>query len=203
MANFNLEKLRELQVELSKKIILKDCFSKIEKIAGADIAYLNNYGICAVVVLDYKTLKSFEVSTMKLKIDFPYIPGFLAFREGMPIVETFKNLKNKPQILMIDGHGIAHPLGLGLASYVGLLLDIPTIGIAKSYLKNPKFEPIKIKRNGKAIYVSPGHKISMKSATSITLNCIKNSRLPEPLHLAHVKAKRVASKLRSEKSKGF
>ncbi|MBI4154693.1 endonuclease V [Candidatus Woesearchaeota archaeon] len=129
----DLEKYKKLQEDLAKKIILKDSFKNYSIVAGFDIIYKNNEALCSGVIID-KSFKIVEVVQHKSKPLFPYIPGFLAFREGPLIIETFRLFKNKPDILMLKGHGTLHFRGAGLASYVGIVLDLPTIGIAKELL---------------------------------------------------------------------
>jgi len=137
-------------------------------------------------------------------VDLPYIPGLLAFREGPPMIETYKKLKRKPDILLVDGHGIAHPRGVGIASHVGVLLDIATIGIAKKRLVGDYRIPdrvgesrpllykgkvvgnvLKSKKGCNPIFISPGNKISVESSLEIVKDCIREHKLPEPVRLAH------------------
>ncbi len=140
----------------------------------------------------------------KYDIKFPYVPTFLSFREAEPIVETFSSLRKKPEVLLVDGHGIAHPREIGLASHVGVLLETPTIGVAKKILVGEynRHEDVggasKIlhkgrtvgfalnsRRNSKPIFVSPGHLVSLEKSLEVVKKCIKGHRLPEPLRLAH------------------
>ncbi len=203
--DYPLKKLREEQIKLSKKIILKDSFNKIETVAGIDVAYPNNefddvYGAC--VVMDYDAREVIEEKIVHAKTYFPYISTYLVYRE-LPVIEKlFKKIKSKPTVLMLDGNGILHPYNIGLASHVGVLLDIPTIGVAKSLLygkidgnvvkiNNQKrgytlFSSKKIK---KPVFVSPGHKISFETSNKI-VNHFCNYKIPEPLRNAHILAKK-------------
>jgi deoxyribonuclease V len=198
------EKLAQIQVELAKKVVLEDRFTE-GKIAGVDLAYKGRGAVCAVVVLDFDSLEVVEEKVLKTEITFPYLATFLAFREAKPIIETLKDLDF--DICMLDGQGIAHPRGLGIASHVGVLLDIPTIGVAKRLLCGEVmgrleagkpapliFEGRQVgyalvsKKGTRPIYISPGHRVSLESSLEITQHCIKKHKLPEPTRLAHILA---------------
>jgi len=156
-----------------------------------------------------------EIKIIKTHLDFPYIPTFLSFREGYPIIKLYKKLKTKPDIMIINGHGIAHPLFCGIATHVGVLLDKPTIGVAQSRLCGDYREPkrlgdcskitykgmivgyvYKSKEKCKPIFVSPGHRISLKSCLRIVKKCIKTHKLPLPLAIAHIQANKSKSILK-------
>jgi len=205
------EKLRRLQERIAKKVILKDKFHKpIKNISGFDLAFFNDNAIVTGVVLDYKSLKVKEIKIIKTEVSLPYIPTFLTFREGPPIKKVYKKLKIKPDVLMINGQGICHPLFCGIASHVGVLLDKPSIGVAQSRLVGKYKKPIKVgdyssikyrnkkvvyayksKENCKPILISPGHRVSVNSSLKITKNCVKNHKLPEPISLAHTISNKV------------
>jgi len=201
--DYPLKKLRKEQIELSKKVILKDSFSKIETVAGLDIAYPENEfedacGAC--VVIDYKTKKVVEEKTIFCKTNFPYISTYLTYRELPFIKKLVKSLKTTPTVFMFDGNGILHPYGIGLASHLGVVFDIVSIGVAKSLLfgkikdnivtidGNKKglvfFSSKKIRR---PIYISPGHKITIKTSYKIVKN-LSSFKIPEPLRQAHILA---------------
>jgi len=190
-----MDRLIKVQEKLKKKLILKDDFYSNENIAGVDVAYKDDKALCAVVIMsrDKVILKK----TKESKVKFPYIPGFFAFREAPPIIKTVKDIKDKIDILLVNGHGIAHPRGFGLASHVGLILNIPTIGIATSLLCGEVKENyifLNGKKTGykyKKIYISPGHRVSLLSSIKIVEDCMIGHKLPEPLHRAHVLAKRI------------
>lgn len=190
-------KLKQEQIELAKKIITKDNFEKIELIGGADCSMSNDKIVGAVAVCD-KNGKCIEKKYSILDVTFPYIPGYLSYREAPAIISAFNKLQNRPDILMVDGNGILHPRGMGLASHVGLALNVPTIGIAKSLLcgeekdgkiyinERVKGVALKTKEYSKPIYVSVGHKISLKKAVKMVKEqIIQPHKLPEPLYLAH------------------
>jgi deoxyribonuclease V len=198
-------KLRIIQRRIAEKIILEDKFPKpISTIAGFDLAFLDDETYVTGVILDYKKLNVLEIKMIKSKLTFSYIPTFLAFREGPSIIKVYKELKVRPDILMINGHGIAHPLFCGIASHIGVLLDMPSIGVAQSKLCGEFREPKKIgefstityqnkkvgyvyksQENCRPIFVSPGHKISLETSLKIVKSTIRNHKLPEPLHIAH------------------
>ena len=212
---YSKEELIEIQEKLKKKIILNDVLpQKIKTIAGVDQAFLDDRIISAIVVCETPFMNVLEKKYVIDKIDFPYIPGFLSFREGPSIIKVFKKLRNKPDVLLVDGNGILHTRGIGLASHVAILLDVSTIGIAKSLLcgkfKKVKrvgsYSPViyggktigyayKSKEKCKSIFISPGHKISLNTSIKIVKGCIREYKLPIPLRLAHVYANEIKMKL--------
>jgi len=202
----DLEELRRAQTEIAAKVVLEDRFEKpIEVVTGSDLAFLNSAVVAAAVSLDYESLQVIEEKAVIGRVSFPYIPTFLGFREGPPIIELVGKLKVKPDILMLNAHGISHPLFCGCASHVGVLTNIPTVGVAKSklcgeYQKEPErvgeWVPLmygektvgallKSKRGCRPIFVSPGHLVSLESSIQIAKRCIGDHKLPEPLYLAH------------------
>ena len=208
--DFPLKKLRNEQINMTKKVVLNDTFEKIGTVAGVDVAYSddNAYGTC--VVFDYNTKRIINEKTVKTKIDFPYISTYLSFREYPVIEKTVKSLSEKPTILMIDGNGVLHPFGIGIASHAGVLLDIPTIGVAKNLLcGTPEFIPkkqgdfsrivykkrmigfcLKSSKNAKPVFVSPGHKISFETSLEVVKRFCKY-RIPEPIRMADIIGKRM------------
>jgi deoxyribonuclease V len=180
-----------------------------------DVAYLEGTSVGAVAVLDLSTLSQVEVQVAHVKTCFPYIPTLLSFREIPPTYSAIKKLHNKPDVFLVDGQGFAHPYGLGFASYLGLILDKPTIGVAKSLLcgkveqnveygwapLNYKGEVIGAevvtKQVTKPVYVSVGHRVSLKRATEIVLECTGKYRLPEPIRRAHIIANEEKRRLQS------
>lgn len=211
----DFERLKKEQIKLSKSVILTDEFEKVEKIAGIDQAYVNNEVVSCIVVCEYKTLNVLEKQTATAKAPIPYKPGFLAYREMPAMVEAYNRLKETPDIIIVDGHGIAHPRRFGIASHFGLAISKPTIGIAKSlvvgdvekgkiYVENELrgFELI-TREHAAPIYVSPGHMIAPGTALKIVKDCIRPPhKLPEPLHLAHRGARRgMKEMIEKQKSK--
>ena len=198
LRKFSVEKAIALQKKLSKRV-KKTSFlpSGLKRIGGLDVAYSNDKAIGSCAIVDCETLKTLETITVLTKVTTPYMPGFLAFREAPIMVKTAKRLKLKPDVYLVDGQGIAHPRRFGLASHVGVLLDSPTIGVAKSrlygeieggFLYGEEGDVLgalfATKRSGKTLYISIGHKISLEDALRIVSRCTINSS-PEPLRLAH------------------
>ena len=202
--NYPLKKLRREQMELSKKVKVKDNFGRIETIAGIDVTYPKNEfddacGAC--VILDYKTKQVIEEKTVFSKTDFPYISTYLSYREFPVIKKLVGNLDSSPSIIMLDGNGILHPYGLGLASHAGVILNHSSIGVAKRLLYGKVEDDIvKIdnekrghsfisKETKRPIYISPGHKISFETSLDVAKN-LSVYKIPEPLRLAHILAKK-------------
>lgn len=201
---------RQLQLELAGLVSRQDQTGKVRRIAGADIAAGARGGIArgAVVVLSYPELELAEVSTVEQALGFPYIPGLLSFRESPLVLAACRKLTVVPDLLLVDGQGIAHPRRMGLASHLGLLLDTPTIGCAKSRLCGEHGsvgaapgDHAEIRDNGEVIgvalrtradtaplYVSIGHKVDLAAAIKWVLACCRDNRLPEPTRLAHLAA---------------
>ncbi len=202
---FSVEKAHDTQIKLSKKIILKDqipdtiCF-----VAGVDVAYAKDISIAAVAVLDFNSLRLEESQTAICKTLFPYIPTLLSFREIPPTIQAIQKLRMQPDVFLVDAHGYAHPYRCGFASHLGLMIKKPTIGVAKSMLigtieKSEENKDISLmkhrgeiigaevttKPKQKPIYVSVGNMISLKTAIKIVKQCILDSRVPEPIAVAH------------------
>jgi deoxyribonuclease V len=204
-----------MQLRLSKKLIFEDILPEtVGYVAGVDVAYLEDTSVCAVAVLDASTLSQVEVQVAHVQTRFPYIPTLLSFREIPPAYSAIKKLHSEPDVFMVDGQGFAHPYGLGFASHLGLILDKPTVGVAKSLLcgrveQNAEggWAPLKYKgkvigaevvtkQGTKPVYVSVGHRVSLKRATEIVLECTGKYRLPEPIRRAHIAAGEAKRKLR-------
>lgn len=203
------EKYVRIQEGLRKRVLVKDQLpQRIRTVAGVDQSFRGKKVISCIVVLGYPDMRPIEKKFAVLEVDFPYIPGLLTFREGPSILKAYKKLKNKPDILLIDGHGIAHPRGIGIASHIGVVLDKPTIGVAKSRLIGEYEIPervgeykelgynekvvgfvLKSKENCKPLFISPGHRISLKKSLEVVKNCIKDHKLPEPTRLADMYVK--------------
>ena len=199
-----------IQKELRKKVRIESLNTTIRYIGGADVS-MNMFavkGFAGFVVLSYPDLELVDHSVSEESINFPYIPGLLSFREIPMLLKAWDNLANKPDLVIVDGAGIAHPRRLGIASHLGLLLEIPTIGCAKSLLTGVYDEPgdepgdysmlydkynrsetigavLRSKRGVKPLFISPGHMITLRESVEIVKNCIKKHRLPEPTRFAH------------------
>ena len=196
-----------LQKEIAKKVIDYDCLNnEINNICGIDVAYKNNIAFCSALIVNKRTLEIIESINHKSIVNYPYIPGLLILRESESILSVLKLIKNSYDVLLIDAHGVLHPRKCGLACYIGVIIDKPTIGVAKKLLcghimkdnyieYNGEILGYRIKKtNKKDIYVSIGHKIGLATATNIVMDLIKdNERLPEPLRLADINSKQYKS----------
>lgn len=183
--------LKKRQEKLSRRLILEDAFSETRTIAGVKQAFSGNKIISGIVVFSYPDLEVLEKKHSWYKTDFPYTPGFLTYREGPPIILAYKKLGKKPDILLLGASGICHPRLFGMASHLGLLLKGPaTIGITKNLLcgevNNNKifYQGEQVGWMLKNIYISPGHKISLRTSLEVVKNCMGSHRLPEPLYAA-------------------
>lgn len=197
----------ELQKSLRERVRLKPLTKKIKTVAGADISF-NKFEptvYAGIVVLRLPTLEVVEEVGVVSETKFPYVPGLLSFRESPSVLEAWAKLKTEPDAVMFDGQGIAHPRRVGIASHVGLLINRPTLGCAKSVLVGKYEEPgmergswtelvdkgevvgaaLRTKTKVHPIYVSPGHLIDLEGAIEITLQCDGGYRQPEPTRRAH------------------
>jgi deoxyribonuclease V len=196
----DLGKLKEEQRKLAKSIITKDEFKlqDVKLIGGCDQTYRDNTIITCIVVVNLKTLELVEKVFLEQPVTMPYIAGYLAYREMPVIVKAFEKLQNKPDVLFVDGDGILHPRRIGMASHLGLLLDLPTLGVSKKLtmgdVKEGKIyvgtemRGVKLitKEYAKPIFVSSGHNIGIGTAVKLVKDSMKeNHKMPEPLHLAH------------------
>lgn len=194
----NLRKLEEEQSRLSKKVVIKNEFEELTLIAGLDHSYFDRQIIAGIVVCTYPELEIVEKKFSIQPSRMPYIPGFLAYREMPAAADAYSRLENKPHVLLVDGNGILHPRGLGVASHFGVLQDLPTIGVAKNLftgeVRNSKVyigdkaigQEMQTKEKAKPLYVSPGHRITLTKAMEVITACMRPPhKLPEPLHLAH------------------
>jgi deoxyribonuclease V len=200
----------ELQARLSALVSRENQLNSPRYIAGVDISVDRERGMGrgAVVVLSYPELEIAEVQTVEDSIDFPYVPGLLSFREAPITLAACAKLNITPDLVLVDGQGIAHPRRLGLASHLGLFLDTPTIGCAKSRLcgahgalaeEAGSYVELKdgdetigavlrTKAGVNPLYVSVGHRVDLESAIYWVLQCCRGYRLPEPTRLAHLVA---------------
>ena len=199
------EEARRLQNELRTQVVGTDRFGTINTVAGVDIGLKKDIALASVVVLNFPELRIVDSVVTESPVRFPYIPGLLSFREIPPLLTAFDQLQTEPDLVIVDGQGIAHPRRFGLASHLGLILDKPTIGCAKSRLWGRYEEPeseqgsytylmdkeevigaaVRTRRNVRVVYVSIGHRISLDSARTWTLACCRGYRLPETTRYAH------------------
>ncbi len=203
-----LKKLRQIQFEVKEEISLQDSFNNSERIAGVDISYSYPTAYSALSIWDEE--EQICLYTEKYEVEFPYIPTYLAFRELPPLLKLLKKVETEIDIIMVDGNGVLHPEGIGLASHLGVETNIPTIGVAKSKLYGTLTEKVdqnnrisEVRENEKLlghavlegdraknpIYVSPGHHVSHHKAVELVRKYCKY-KVPEPLRKAHIEAKK-------------
>ncbi len=196
-----------IQKELAKKTILVDDFTRCEFVAGVDVGFekSTNTGKAAISVLRLSNLKVMETAVGKSHLTFPYVPGLLSFREIPVILKALNKLQITPDILLCDGQGIAHPRRLGIACHLGIITNIPAIGVAKTRLVGQHGEVpeqkgkwcqlkdkgeiigavLRTRKNVKPLYISAGHRISLETSIKIVMQCITRFRLPETTRQAH------------------
>lgn len=210
--NVTTQEAFEIQKRLCLQLRSKREFDAIRYIAGANVSLdtAKGIGIAAIVILSFPDLKEVEQSIITTPVKTPYIPGLLSFREAPVLLEAFAKIEKIPDLVIFDGHGFAHPRGLGLASHMGLLLDLPTIGCAKSKLIGDHDEPplkagsyvplikrlkndsgeqfeeevigaaLRTREGASPLYVSIGHRIDLQSAIDIVMKCVDGTRIPKP-----------------------
>jgi len=198
---------REVQQRLRSRVVTRDAFTRLQSVAGVDIglARASNEARAAAVVLSYPDCEPLEAATAVVEIGFPYVPGYLSFREIPPIMAALGELARAPDLIICDGQGIAHPRRFGLACHLGVLTGIPTIGAAKSRLVGACEEPepkrgswsklmdgdevigavVRTRDRVSPVFVSPGHRVSLETSVDIVLACCKRYRLPETTRAAH------------------
>lgn len=212
MLNYDSISLTEatgIQNELRHKVLLESNNLDIKTIAGGDISHnkFSDTVFAGIVILNYPELTLKSYSLIQTQTKFPYIPGYLGFREVPALLEAWKQLPEKPDLIVLDGQGVTHPRRMGIASHFGVLTDFPAIGCAKNMLFG-KYNPLglekystsaiydkqeilgyalRTKTGVKPVYVSPGHKISVGDSIEIMKNCCIKHRIPEPTRLAHDK----------------
>jgi deoxyribonuclease V len=197
----NVVEAKLIQEQLKDLVITKDEVGIVRYIAGVDVGFKNNNQItqAAVAILTFPQLELVEQKTAQVPTTFPYIPGYLSFREIPAILEALHKLQIMPDLIVCDGQGLAHPRRFGLACHLGVLLDLPTIGVAKSLFvgkhqelpsEKGSWQPLIDKKetigivlrsrtNVKPIYISIGHKISLSTAKNYVMSCLTKYRLPE------------------------
>ena len=206
--NWNLtpQEAIRIQKELREGLVLTWDERPITTLAGVDVSIKTEFARAAIVVLKFPELTPLEAAVEDAPLVFPYIPGLLAFREGPAVLAAWQKLRTKPDLLMFDGQGIAHPRGMGIASLMGLWLERPTIGVAKSRLyglhsevgpgrgdrvdlldKNTNIigAVLRTREKTNPLYISPGHLIDVKHATQFVISCLAGYRLPESTRWAH------------------
>lgn len=190
------------QERLRERVILTDNFKAVRLVAGADLAFdpETDLAFAGVIVYRFPEMEEVERRMARRKLRFPYVPGLLSFREGPALLAAFARLKTEPDLILIDGHGRAHPRLFGIACHMGVLLDKPTIGCAKSLLVGEHGDPgkragstaplwfkgervgevLRTRDNVKPIYVTTGHRVSLTSAVEFVKQCCDGYRIPKP-----------------------
>lgn len=198
---------REVQEALCAQVLTRGVLRNVRYVAGVDVGFEQGGAMtrAAVAVLSFPGLCLHEQAIVRRKTRFPYVPGYLSFREAPAVLAALAKLQTRPDLLLCDGQGLAHPRRFGLACHLGLLADIPSIGVAKSRLIGTHGEPAQEKgawvplmdkgetigavlrtRTGvQPVYVSIGHRISLSAAIDYTLRCVTKYRLPETTRWAH------------------
>lgn len=205
--NVSPEEAARIQNELRSRVKIEDDLGEVHTVAGVDVGISQSEGTATggVVVLSFPALDMIEMTTATRPVEFPYIPGLLAFREMPAILAAFELLVSKPDLLIVDGQGLAHPRRFGIACHLGVALGLPSIGCGKKRLVGAYEEPgpqagdssplmadterigsvLRTKANVKPIFVSPGHRVGFESAEKLVMRCTRSYRLPEPIRLAH------------------
>jgi deoxyribonuclease V len=196
-----------IQRELASRVRRSGRPGHVRRIAGVDVSVdrVRGRATGAVVVLSCPELAPLEVSVVDAPLTFPYVPGLLSFRETPVLREAFRAIEGPVDLLLVDGQGYAHPRRFGIACHLGLLLDVPTIGVAKSRLIGTHDEPaaeagsrrdlldggeviggvVRTRSGVRPLYISAGHRISLREAEAWTVRCCRGYRLPEPTRVAH------------------
>jgi len=196
-----------LQTALRGRVVRKDRIGAVRRVAGVDVGFEQAGRVtrAAIAVLEYPGLALLEQVVARVATTFPYVPGLLSFREAPAVLAAFEKVRVAPDLILYDGQGIAHPRRFGIASHVGLLLDCPSIGVAKSRLVGEHRMPatrrgawtplrdagevigavLRTRAGVKPLYVSIGHRVSLETAVRWTLACVTRYRLPETTRWAH------------------
>lgn len=208
-----LERLARAQERLRQRLVLRDDFdpAAVRRVAGADVTFLaarqaRTRGLACVAVLTYPDLSLVESAIAEGEVSFPYVPGFLAYRELPLLLRAYERIKGRADLYLIDGQGIAHPRGFGIAACFGAVTGEVAVGCAKSHLFGAYEEPgpqpgdasplhapdgsvigaaVRPGRGTRPLFVSPGHRVSVETAVQIVRGCAKGYRVPEPTRLAH------------------
>jgi len=196
---------RTIQNRLCDRVRVEPLGCQPAVVAGVDVSVKGGVAKAAVVLLSYPDLVPFQAATATLPVSFPYVPGLLAFREGPVVFAALERLTSEPDVLMFDAQGLAHPRRMGLATHLGILLDMPAVGCAKSRLCGREVVPgeekgswtpledrgevigavVRTRSRVRPVYVSVGHRVDLETAVFLVLSCATKYRLPEPTRWAH------------------
>ncbi len=194
-----------VQQSLRARVVTRNELGQVRTVAGVDISTAGQHAHAAVVVLSFPYLQPLEETQAELPLTFPYVPGLLAFREAPAILAAMERLQIEPDLFILDGQGLAHPRRMGIASHVGVIIDKPSIGCAKSLLcgQHGQVGPnvgdyseichqsevigvaLRTREGTAPVYVSIGHKVDLATAIAYVLRCTRGYRLPEPVRWAH------------------
>jgi len=207
--------LRQIQTNIAKQVVLEDPASEVASIGAVAQSFDEGLVFSSAVVVD-TLMNVIDESASIAPTAMPYVPGLLIFREGPAAVATVEKLRRRPDVLIVHGCGINHPRFAGIASHVGVILNTSTVGVSKKALCGEYLEPAQVgcstaltvngKQFGlvlktvagiKPIFISPGNRISLQGALRIVQRCVVSHRLPEPLRLAHIKARHLRAEMRS------
>jgi deoxyribonuclease V len=200
----DIHQAEKIQNRLKRRLEIIPLVKKVKIIAGVDAAFSVDKIIGAACLFSFPDLKLLEETWVIKKISFPYIPGYFSFREIPALIAALKKLKVKPDLVLVDGQGIAHPRRMGIASHLGILWNVPTIGCAKSRLigvyqkpgmKKGDWSPLRLDQEVvgavlrtrevvRPLFISPGHKIDLADSIKIVIQSLSAFRLPEPLRRA-------------------
>jgi deoxyribonuclease V len=207
----DIAEARAAQELLSRTVRIVPFRGRPRFVAGVDAAFSSTRIFAAACLYYLPDLVCVEQATAVQELLFPYVPGLLSFREGPAVIEACGRLKQRPDVILVDGQGIAHPRGIGIASHIGVMLDIPTIGCAKQRLVGDYLDPesgkgdwkplryrealvgavLRTRDNVKPLFVSPGHRVDVNTAIAIVLSCLGRYRIPEPIRCADMLSKKV------------
>jgi len=205
--DLSVDEARALQPRLAERVLERTTFdpAAVETVAGVDVSFRDGVAHAAIVVLSYPDLRPVDRAVGRAPVTFPYVPGLLTFREGPSVLNALERLAIWPDLMIFDGHGVAHPRRVGLAAHIGVILDHPSIGCAKSRLVGAHDEPgeavgdwtplvdkgeiigavVRTRAKVKPLFVSTGHRVDLATAIAVVLNCTRGYRLPETTRLAH------------------
>ncbi len=217
-----IREARGVQLEWASRVRFHPLKAEPRFVAGVDAAFSEDKVFAAACLYSYPALEPAEDATATLDLVFPYVPGYLAFREGPALLGAIAALGRKPDVILVDGQGIAHPRGLGVASHIGVLLGIPTVGCAKSRLVGEFCEPgrtrdscsplrhkgrtvgavVRTRTGVRPLFVSPGHLVDIPWAVRLVLRSSVKYRIPEPLRRADALSKAGIKGIKATRSPG-